>query len=428
VGARAAAILAILLFAFPPTLEARQEETSTRRTYRSAFGPTDQDELRPPALTFTMSLYGGLDDNTRFATGNVQDDGLQSGRSHQGVLAAFRAVRRRSRTLLTFDAASAVRYYPSLRGIGTQKHSGAVSLSATASRRVRWQLGQTVSYSPSYQLALGTQPAGEDTSPLMAEPTVDYSVSREKQLSYGTSADVNIAGLLGGEIGLGETFRLVDFFTQPDFLTHRSHVSYTRPLAAGIGLRLGYGLATARLDGESRTSHHDLDVGLNYDRQFLFSPRATLAFTTGAAIVNSAGGRHIPLTGNVQLQNRWSPRWTSGVSYQRGIQSIDSVSEPFLAGILSGTVNGYLTNALRLSIAPSYSRGAMVGATSTAYSSWTTETRVDVTLSHHWAFYAEHFFYHYRFNASAALPDFLATRLQRHGVRAGVALWAPVIR
>jgi hypothetical protein len=423
----ATAVLALLCI-LPAAAEARQDESSTRRTYRSAFGPTEQDELRPPALTFTMSLYGGMDDNTRFATGSVQDDGLQSGRSHQGVLAAFRLVRRRARTLLTFDAASAVRYYPSLRSIGTQKHSGAASLSVNASRRVRLQFGQTISYSPSYQLALGSPPAGDSASPLSAEPSVDYSVSRQKQVSYGSSADLKVAGILAGEVGIGQTFRLVDFFTQPDFRTYRSHFAYTRPLAAGIGLRLGYGLASTGVVGESRTSHHDLDIGINYDRQFLFSPRATLAFTTGAAVVNTAGGRHIPFTGSVQFQNRFAPRWTGGIGYQRGIQSIDSLSEPFLAGVLSGTVHGYLTNALRLSITPSYTRGAMVGTTANAYSSWTTETRVDVTLSHHWAIYAEHFFYRYRFEASAALPDFLATRLQRQGVRAGIALWAPVIR
>ena len=425
---RAAFVLVALFCAGMPTLAAAQGNSPSGRSFRSVFGPTEQDEIRPPALTFSLSVYSGLDDNSRFATGSVQDDALQTGRAHQGVLGAFRIVRRRARTLFTADLASAVRYYPTLRGIGTQKHSGSATLAVTVSRNMRVLFGQTASFSPSYQLALGrTLPLGTSTT-VAPDAGVDYSVSREKQISYGSSAEVNYAGLAGGELGVGQTLRVVDFFTRPDFLAERTQVSYTRPIARGIGVRLGYGIASGGLRGDERRWHHDLDIGIDYNRSVLFSPRATLAFTTGAAIVNTPSGRQVPLIGSIQLQNRWSPRWTSGLAYQRGVQSIESVSEPFIAGTLSGTLHGYVSNAVRLTFAPSYARGAMVGVTSAGYQSWTNESRMDVALSHHWAIYAEHFFYHYRFDASARLPDFLASGLRRHGLRGGIALWAPVIR
>jgi hypothetical protein len=412
----------------PPEPEAVASRTTSARAYRGLFGPTEEDELRPPALTLNLSVAAGVDDNTRFATGGVGDATLQGGRQHQGVQAVLAFVRRRPHSTVALDLSSAVRYYPSLRNIGTQKHSGAVSMELVPSRQVRLQFAQSASYSPSYQLALAGPQLADDAAGDLPAAGIDYSVARNKQMTYGSSAAATYAASAATELSFGYTGRYTNFFSTPDFHAQRAGGRFTRRLAAGVDLRLGYGFGTAGLSGRRATQHHDLDIGVNYGRQFLFSPRTSLGFTSGSTVILTPGGRQFPIIGSVQLRRRLAARWMGDISYTRGLQSIDTMAEPFLAGAVSGSVSGYLNSRTRLRITPSYAQGADVTDSARAYRSWTAETRADIALSHHWAIYAEHFYYHYQFAGAFELPGGLQAGLNRQGLRIGLALWAPVIR
>ena len=56
------------------------EAQTTGRPYQSLFGPDSRDVARPDQFTVALSAYAGLDDTSRFATGGVLDDSLQTDR------------------------------------------------------------------------------------------------------------------------------------------------------------------------------------------------------------------------------------------------------------------------------------------------------------------------------------------------------------
>ncbi len=401
---------------------------ATARPYRSLFGPAERDATRADQFTLTGSLYAGLDDTSRLATGSVLDESLQTGRAHQGVTLALAALRRRPRTTLTIAASSAVRYYSSLNRIGTQKHGGGVGFQVLASRRLTLRIAQDVNYSPSYQLALGQAPA-PDGSELTFDPAgVDYSVSRDKQITYGTYAGGTYVWNSSRDLTFGYGLNYANYFTRSDFGVQLASVRYTQRLTPGVSLRLGYGLGSGSMASLRSAAHHDLDVGLVINRSFAFSPRTAVGFTSGSTVVSVDDRRQFELIGSATLRHQLSPRWTSSIGYQRGLTAIDGTPRPFVAATVNAEVNGFVGSRTKVTIQPGYARGADVADAKRTFQSGVSLTRVEAAVTRHWAIFAEHFYYRYRFAGAPDLPPALAAGLNRQGMRWGLSLWTPVIR
>lgn len=404
------------------------EAQTSSGPYRTLFGPNSRDGARPDQFTVALSVYAGLDDTSVFATGGVLDDSLLTGRAHQGATMALAFLRRRPRATITLAGSSALRYYSSLNRIGTQKHSGGIGLAVLASKQLTFRVALDASYSPSYQLALGHAPV-VDASELTFEPAgVDFGVTRDKQITYGSFAGASYVWNSSRNLTLGYRSSYADYFTRSDFATQEASARFTQRLSSDIALRLGYGLGSGSLAGVRSTVHHDLDIGLIYNRSFSFSPRTTLGFTSGSTVVSTGAGRQFELIGSAQLRRLLSRRWTSSMGYQRGLTAIDSIAQPFVAATLNGDLSGFLGSRTRVSFQPRYSRGAEVGDATRTFKSAVSLTRVDTAVSRHWAVFAEHFYHSYQFAAVANLPPALAAGLTRQGLRFGLAIWTPVIR
>jgi hypothetical protein len=68
-----------------------------------------------------------------------------------------------------------------------------------------------------------------------------------------------------------------------------------------------------------------------------------------------------------------------------------------------------------------------VALKSATYYIYSTQSRFEFAVSRFWAIYVEHFYYRYGFSASADLSSG-PPRLTRQGARAGLTLWAPLVR
>lgn len=396
--------------------------------YRLPFGPNTQDAERPDQITFAGSLYAGAHDSSQFASGGVLDDSLQAGRAYQGATTAATYLRRRPRLSFMASASSAVRYYSSLNRIGTQRHSAGIGGSLVASRRLSLRFAQEVSYSPSYQLVLG-QPPAQDGAALSFNPAgVDYAVGRDKQVAYGSNAGATYVWDRSRDLTLGYNLSYTNYFKRADFATQQAAVRYTQRLSPGIALRLGYGIGSIGGAGLRSTMHHDLDVGLLYNRSFAFSPRTTLAFTSGSTVVSVDSQQHFELLGGADLTRLLSRRWSSTLSYRRGLTAIDGVPRPYIADSFTGDLNGFVGSRAKVTLQPRYSRGAEVADATRTFENLTTTARVDVAVTRHWALFTEYFDFQYRFAAAPDLPPVLAAGLNRNGLRWGLALWTPVIR
>lgn len=401
---------------------------SSPGAYRTLFGPDARDGGRPDQVTLALSTYGG-GDASRFGTGAVLDDTLQAGRAHVGAALTLNYQRRRPRTSLSITGASAVRYYDSLNRIGTQKHGGSIGADVKVSKQLSLRAAQDVTYSPAYLLELAHPPLQDDAAlPVFAPPDGDYALSREKQISYGSITGATYAWSDTRTLILGYNRSYSNYLTRPDYTLQQASARYTHRLSRAIALRLGYGRTTARLTGLPATAHHDLDLGLAYDRAVSFSPRTTLAFSSGSTVVSVGGQRQFELLGSLNLRRLLSPRWTAIASLQRSVASIDGLPQPYVASTVSGELSGVLGSRTRVTLQPGFSRGAEVTNAQRTFHSFVSSGRVEMAVSRHWAVYVEHFVYDYRFAATPDLPLALAIPQSRQGLRFGLALWTPVSR
>ena len=425
-GRLTSSVCALFVLAMVLACAVAPASAQTRRPYRALFGPGESDDERADQLILNMSVYSGLDDTSRFATGALLDDALLAGRAHQGGTMTLGFLRRRPRSTVTASASSALRYYNSLNQIGTQKHNGGFGVTALASRRLTFKLAQELSYSPSYQLMLGHAPQQDTPDVTFAAANTDYGVGREKAIAYGSAAGATYVWNEGRDLTLGYTLNYTNYFERSDFGMQQGNVRFTQRLTSALALRLGYGLGSGSMTGLTSAVHHDLDIGLAFNKAFALSPRTSVGFTSGSTVVSIENQRHFELTGSVQLRRLLSRRWSSSLEYQRGLTRVDTMPRPYVANTMYGDVGGFLGSRVKLTVQPLYSWGADIADASRTFHSVTGTARVDTAVSRHWAIFGEFFYYDYRFAASPDLPATLAAGMTRQGLRWGLALWKPL--
>jgi len=427
-------LLLILLLGLAAARSASAQSTSTHRLplFHSLFGPTDNEQNRPRQLDLNWSLYTAGDDNSFLSTdADILDAALQSKRVYSGLTISAQYVRRPPRRVLTFNTAAAGRYYSDLRRVVTTRYGGGMTLDALVARDWRLQLSNTASFSPFYQVVLAPSAPGLWT-PDAPAPSADNAVSRQHAMQYGSFIGVTHGYSARSSIAFNYGLRYTQVFEGADSGSQRGGVEYVHGIAKDIGLRLGYayGVAfTGANPGARPIRNQDIDIGLNYGRSFSPSRRMSLGFTTGSSIISSDDGSHFRVTGSARFTRRLSPRWTAVVLYDRGLQVPDGATRPFFSDTVSAGINGYFSPRASLRILPAYSHGT-VGFTgqTNAYNSYSSTTRFEVAISHRLAVYAEHFYYNYAFDSGVGLPAFLTTGLNRQGVRAGLAVWTPLVQ
>jgi len=397
---------------------------SSSRPSRALFGPTETDAARPQRFELTMSLYGAVDDNGR-GDSDVVDATLQARRFFQGAQAGLTFSRRRSRSLITVQGSSALRYYSDLRR-ATGKHGGGISADVLASNRWRLQLSQSASYSPYYQLVLGRSASGL-SFPDIRMTSPDYSVMREKVMTYGSFAGLTYTAGRRADVSLDFGLRYTDFFTGPDFNTRTLGGGITYQLSPDVGLVLGYRYGMDTQSAQTPIRSDNINVGVDYRRSLSFSPRTSFSVSSGSTVVSAEEGRRFQVTGAAALNHQISPRWTTRILYDRGLQLVETVPYPFLSSTITANLGGYVTPRISVSWVPTSSGGA-AASSKAAYRSYSSQVQVNIALSRRWALYAEDFYYHYQFSGNADLPAILRAGLDRHGVRAGLTLWTPLNR
>lgn len=404
----------------------QQAPSRSPQVFRGVFGPTESEEKLHERLFLNLSVYGAADDGSAFATGTeIGDSALQAGRFYQGAQTQLAFRRERSRSMFSVDGSSALRYYPGLRDVTTSLHSGNVTVDLLTAPRWRVHLDGGASYSPYFQLQLG-QPQVD--GPTMAAPAgQDFSVARQKVIGYGGGASVTWLPDRSSEVLFAGGGRYSQFLDGPDFAARSARVRYTRRLSRDFSLRLGYGDGVEGRNDAGYARVRNIDAGLNYSRGIVLSPGTSIGFSSGSAIVSTGGGQHFTMLGSAFLKHLVSPRWTAQAGVNRSLQSIPTTPRPFVTDTANGTLSGYLTRRATLRVVPAYAQGVDVALKSARYRSYSNQTRFEFAISRFWAISVEHFYYRYQFSAAADLSSGLP-RLTRQGARAGLTLWAPVVR
>lgn len=389
--------------------------------YRGLYGPTDVEQTLPERLFFTLSTYGAADDSTAFGAGDISDVTLQSRRIYEGAQTRLSFRRQRTRSLINFESTSALRYYPGLHDVTTSQHGGNLAASFALSSRVKLQIGLAGAYSPYYEFHPGQGASGPTGS-----PEQDFSITRQRTLGYGALGALTIATTRHSEFTIDGGGRYTQFLGAPDFFSHSAGARFSKRMSRDVSLVLGYSSGfLGRSDGRG-TLTSNIDAGINYNRGFLISPKTTLGFSTGSAIVAARGGQQFELIGAAFLKHQVSGRWSTEATVSRGLQTIDTAPRPFIGETVTASFSGYLTRRIGVRLAPSYGHGTDVADVAGSYRSYSTQARIDVAFSRFWAVYVEHFLYNYRMTGGAGIS--LPPGLDRQGVRTGLVLWAPLVR
>lgn len=414
-----------VMAATAPSAHAQPPASRERHPFRWLFGPTESEEKLNERLFLSLSTYGAVDDSSRFGSGaDIRDLSLQSGRLYQGAEAQLSYLRRRPRAILGVTAASGLRYYASLRDVTTSKHTGSLSAELIASPRVRVKLTGDGGYAPNFQLQLGSASSADPGS---RTGGADSSVYRQKVVTYGGTGSVIYTPNRASELVVSGGAGYSQFLDAADYHSQSAGVKYTRILSRDLSLRLGYGQSVAGRSDTSAFRTQNIDAGLNYSRGLVLSPRTSIEFSSGSAIVSATGARQFVLLGSGTVNHQLARRWTVHTGLERTLQTVSTAARPFVAQVVSSGVTGYPTRRTAVRLSSGYARGADVTKASARYSSLSNQVRTEFALNRFWALYIEHFYYRYAFTAAADLSTG-PPQLTRQGARGGLTLWAPVKR
>ena len=102
---------------------------------------------------------------------------------------------------------------------------------------------------------------------------------------------------------------------------------------------------------------------------------------------------------------------------------------PFLSDGVSADLGGYVGRRVDVGLTAGVAKGSGDrSASGTEYLSHYGSARVRAALSRFGALYVHYFNYNYRFERATQVTSGLPESLKRHGVRAGLTLWLPLLR
>jgi hypothetical protein len=205
-----------------------------------------------------------------------------------------------------------------------------------------------------------------------------------------------------------------------------------RQLARHTDLRVGY----AYRDGSHRTQAdnrsmrtHDVEVGI--DRTWRRSPsrHTAVSGTVGPTMIDYDGQTFYRVAGRGDVSHQLSKTWSTGLAYQRGLESMTTTGHASFADALSGRLTGRLHDRLRFDLTAGGSMGHVgFEAGDTRTSRYSASSRLAFSLRSGMALYAEYFVYGLRFGTDVPLPDSHERVVNRRGPRVGFTFAIPLAR
>jgi hypothetical protein len=401
-------------------------QTRAPRLFDGMFGPTPAELKRPVRMDLTCSIYDAPDDNTVLTT-----DSDLSNHWYTGATATLAASRRLPHSQLTFNLASAGRFYPDLHQLVTMRHAGTVSFDTSPAKDWRVQMAGTTSFSPLYQVVFAPS-SGAVWAPESQPALDDLGVSRQRAMQYGSMMGVTHSYSDTTRLSLNYGGHYTQVLEGPDSYSQRAGFQFNHALTRDFGLRLGYAYGVSATGADPTAvpiRNNDIDLGIVYGRSFTPSAHTSFNFSTGSTVVSSAEGRHFRVTGSGRLVRRLSPLWTANLTYDRGLQVPDGATRPFFSDAIGGLITGYVSHRVSFRAQPSFAHGVVgfVGRTN-SYNSYANTTRLDIALNRRLALFTEHVLYRYQFANGIGLPSQLTSGVNRQTARVGLTLWTPLVR
>lgn len=447
----------------PPTPRGQAAGPGRVDPWMGVFAPPETDPPRPKSLTVSASLYGGYDRNTAFGVDSpspvpfFQSPGGLGGAK---LTAAFMK-RWRYRTL-AIDGVSQHARYPNITDRTMNGYSGRVRFGSELGSRTSLNTSLMATYMPMYALPFGattqvfpTQYPSNLAGPVQSSIDLDSSgfgdlpfdsaILLQESINYDTR--VGIAHRFDSKTSLSvngaaylRDFRENNGRSQPWADTSFWNVGATlhRSIARGLGARIGYGYTQARFAVPANLPllrNHNINAGLDYNATLPLTQRTSLVFGTGSGLVNRQLVEGSPaavaqteayISARAALTHHLGRTWLGRLSYRRDLAYLDGFVEPTLATWINAAVSGAVSRRADAGLVGFFSDGRLGFFPLNGYRLWGGTGRLRYALSRRASAFAQYTMQGHDFRENVSLPAGFPNRFDRHSVRVGVTLWAPV--
>jgi hypothetical protein len=398
-----------------PDLGAAQSGAPSR-----PFKPLYQEDASSaPKQSFLLawSAYEGrgedLGGRDEFASGS----GVEQGRFYTGGQLGVAYVRRGRRVLFSADAAGSARYYPDLRQVLTQGHRAGASAELRLGRS-RIQAGGTYRDTPYQQFLPQLGEEGLSSRAISADTAM---ASTQNTVQTATASWARAVGRRS-ELAFNYGFTAARSSSGVNQDTQQGGGAFRYRIGRDLDLRLGHQARLMR-DVVNRAAPdvivHDLDLGVDFERELSFSRRTRLAFTSGGSIVKSEQARHYVATGSATLKREIGRSWNAVAMYDRKVDVVEGFSQPVLADTIMAGVGGYWSRRFGTTFRAAVGRGEVGLESRAAYTSFATEARGNLILFRGCQWYVEHFYYQHA-ASGGTLPPGIPSHVHRRGIRTGL--------
>jgi hypothetical protein len=394
---------------------------SERQERERPFKPLFVDETSMPKNSFVMagSLHEGRGEEVGGRDEFASSDGAARSRMYTGTQVGAAYTRRGRRLTLSAEATGGARYYADLGRLVTLGHRASVGAELRL-RATRLQAAHTYRDTPFQQMLpqLGangqaTRDASTPDTSLAPTHTVQQASTVGWARAFGRHSE------LAFNYGFNTT-RSADGSTQD---VHQGGSAYRHRVGRGLELRLGH---QARRRQEmydpagGTVIVHDLDLGVDVDRELSFSRRTRVAVATGSSLLSSEAGRRFVATGEASLKHEIGRSWNAVGAYARKVDFVDGFADPFIGHTATVGLGGYWGRRFSVTLRGAVGRGAVGVDGGGTYTSASTEARGNLALRRGWSWYVEHFYYQHTVSGSLALLDGIPRGAYRRGLRTGL--------
>jgi hypothetical protein len=405
----------------------------TERPFRGLFGAADAPE-RGQSLTIDWGLLGGYDDNLLADPSGGMNPAAVVGGNYGSANGTLSYSARSEHRSFSATGTSSGRYYRDASELSAFDGGAGVTFVSDLGQRTKIDLGQSFAYQPYYGINfLGALVPSE--AAIVDVGGSPNQAALSSQSSYALDGRAGLARTLGARSSLrGDySYRSMQFGSGDETFSWRlASVTFLRSLSRNAALRLGYGYGVGKntvATAAPPVVNHNLDFGIDYNRQLSFSRRTRFNFSSGSTGVVNGNTTTYRLIGTAGLTQEIGRTWLANASYNRGVQYLPGFGEAFFADTAQLRFAGLLGRRVEASASAGYSSGQL-GITSAAssYSSSTAGADLRVAMSRRLSFFAQYAYYRYGFGTGVEVPFGLPPQLDRQSVRVGISGWLPLVR
>ena len=410
------------------------QTSEARRGDRSLFGGVDSNAGATESLNATVFVSTTHDDDISDGQASTQSKMIGGKYSNLDAALSFSSIRRRF--AITADAASSLRHYPDLDSLVSSNHSAGTTVNANLSRKTSVRARVDGSYVSSFGFeAFTRRPNVEADSQFLSgfQPTpADWTMTW-----YGGTAELTRTFGRRSSFALSYGTRYVE---RPLFEEHNTERAVALHFGQSTGrdtsVRASYTLrqGTQRMQEFGyQVRSHDVQIGVERRWRHSALRRTVVSLAAGSALLHDEPSglqteATVPLVspvGSMSIRHDLKQRLTVGVSYQRGG---GFSSGRGLSNAATIDVSGSAGRRTDFTVSAGYFDSDMgLDARDNRYTTSFGTARLQVALTRLIAIYGQGFLYRYHFGRLISSPSGFLPHVDRRALRAGVALWLPLI-